>query len=64
LGDNPPRYFGAPLNPLFFSWLMNAIIPLAVGMLVDTKSPSNALVLPVFCYVLIAGYGWSSRHPF
>jgi MFS transporter, FHS family, L-fucose permease len=40
-----------------------AIIPLAVGALADATSLGTSLIIPAFCYLLIAIYGWSARNP-
>ncbi len=38
-----------------------AIIPLLFGALADATGLAAALIIPAFCYVLIAAYGWSTR---
>jgi MFS transporter, FHS family, L-fucose permease len=38
-----------------------AIVPLATGALADATSIATALVIPVVCYVIIAGFGLSAR---
>jgi MFS transporter, FHS family, L-fucose permease len=59
LGEKTPQGSGL----LCMAIVGGAIIPLAFGALADVTSLSTALVLPALCYVLIAGYGWSSRNP-
>ncbi|MEO5865688.1 MAG: sugar MFS transporter [Sphingomonas sp.] len=40
-----------------------AVIPLATGMIADASSLRFALLLPVLCYAIIAGYGVYARRP-
>ena len=41
-----------------------AIVPLLFGAIADTTgSLASALMLPVACYVVIAGFGWYARRP-
>ncbi len=41
-----------------------AVVPLLTGMIADaTASLAIALVLPVLCYAIIAGFGWYARRP-
>jgi MFS transporter, FHS family, L-fucose permease len=35
-----------------------ALIPLLFGLIADSTSLATALIVPVICYLLIAGYGW------
>jgi MFS transporter, FHS family, L-fucose permease len=59
LGDKTPQGSGL----LCMGIVGGAIIPLAVGALADATSLGTSLIIPAFCYLLIAVYGWSSRNP-
>jgi MFS transporter, FHS family, L-fucose permease len=59
LGDKTPQGSGL----LCMGIVGGAIIPLAVGALADATSLGTSLIVPAFCYLLIAIYGWSARNP-
>jgi MFS transporter, FHS family, L-fucose permease len=41
-----------------------AVIPLLTGAIADTTgSLATALILPAFCYAVIAIFGWYARRP-
>ncbi|MCM8557806.1 sugar MFS transporter [Sphingomicrobium sediminis] len=40
-----------------------AVVPVVFGMVADATSLSNALVLPIICYAIIAGFGVFARRP-
>jgi MFS transporter, FHS family, L-fucose permease len=39
------------------------VVPILTGGLADALSISGALILPALCYLAIAGFGRSARHP-
>jgi MFS transporter, FHS family, L-fucose permease len=59
LGDKTPQGSGL----LCMGIVGGALIPLVVGALADQTSLATSLVVPAFCYLLIATYGWSARNP-
>jgi len=59
LGDKTPEGSGL----LCMAIVGGAIIPLISGKAADLVGLSMALLVPVACYVLIAGYGWYARKP-
>ena len=59
LGDKTPEGSGL----LCMAIVGGAVIPLLGGKVADLAGLSIALLVPVACYVLIAGYGWFARKP-
>jgi MFS transporter, FHS family, L-fucose permease len=59
MGDKTPQGSGL----LCMGIVGGAIIPLIVGALADATSLGTSLIIPAFCYLLIAIYGWSARNP-
>jgi MFS transporter, FHS family, L-fucose permease len=59
LGEKTPQGSGL----LCMGIVGGALIPLAVGLLADQTSLATSLIIPAFCYLLIALYGWSARNP-
>jgi MFS transporter, FHS family, L-fucose permease len=59
LGDKTPQGSGL----LCMAIVGGAIIPLIVGSVADATSLATSLIIPAFCYLLIATYGWSARKP-
>lgn len=59
LGAKTPQGSGI----LCMSIVGGAIVPLLAGNLADIATLSAALLVPVICYLIIAGFGWHSRHP-
>jgi MFS transporter, FHS family, L-fucose permease len=59
LGEKTPQGSGL----LCMGIVGGALIPLAVGALADQTSLATSLIIPAFCYLLIAVYGWSARNP-
>ena len=39
------------------------MVPVVFGMVADATSLSSALVLPIVCYAIIAGFGIYARRP-
>jgi FHS family L-fucose permease-like MFS transporter len=59
LGERTPQGSGL----LCMAIVGGAIVPLVTGALADATSLGAALVIPVACYAIVAGYGWSARRP-
>ena len=59
LGEKTPQGSGL----LCMGIVGGALIPLLVGVVADVTSLATSLVIPAFCYLLIASYGWSARNP-
>ena len=59
LGDKTPEGSGL----LCMAIVGGAIIPLISGKMADMVGLSMALLVPVACYAVIAGYGWYARKP-
>jgi FHS family L-fucose permease-like MFS transporter len=59
LGEKTPQGSGL----LCMGIVGGALIPLMVGVLADASSLATSLIIPAICYLLIAAYGWSARHP-
>ena len=57
LGERAPQGSGL----LCMGIVGGAIIPLLVGVVADASNLATALIVPVCCYVVIAGYGWACR---
>ncbi len=58
LGDETPQGSGL----LCMAIVGGAIVPVVVGALIDRIGLSHALLLPVLCYIYIAGYGfWAAK---
>jgi FHS family L-fucose permease-like MFS transporter len=54
LGDRTPE--GSAL--LCMAIVGGAIVPLATGRLADATTVATALLIPLICYLVVAGFGW------
>lgn len=59
LGERTPQGSGL----LCMAIVGGAVIPLLFGVVADATTLSMALLVPIACYLCIAGYGWSARRP-
>jgi FHS family L-fucose permease-like MFS transporter len=59
LGPKTPQGSGL----LCMAIVGGALVPLLGGKVADATTLATALVVPVACYALIAGFGWFARRP-
>lgn len=59
LGERTPQGSGL----LCMGIVGGALVPLVFGFVADASNLAAALIIPTACYLLIALFGWSARHP-
>ena len=59
LGEKTPQGSGLLCTAI----VGGALVPLLAGVIADGAGISVALIVPVVCYAVIAGFGWSARRP-
>lgn len=59
MGEETPTASGL----LCMAIVGGAVVPLLAGIVADFSSIAFALIVPVACYAVVAGFGWYARRP-